>query len=351
MKQILYISPSINVKGGISTVIKGYLNSDLSKNNRIFLVSSHVDGTKFIKSVQAIFGLMKTFVYLIFKKIDVVHIHGSDIISSSRKYFFFKLVKPFSPKVIYHFHGASFLEQYRKAPVKWREWIKYLFEKADLVICLSESWKKFIQEIAPQSDINVIPNSVKLPNLHQKRDKDDGAIRLTFLGLIGERKGVFDLLKVVKRLIDDDFKLKLHVGGNGEIERLRKTIADLTIAGEVECLGWISEKQRDKLLRETDIFVLPSYGEGMPMSILEAMSYSVPVVSTTVGGIPELVSDGETGFLIEPGDLDALYRKLKCLIQDKELRKKFGEKARQFVASRHNLKFITQQIDQIYNSL
>ena len=87
------------------------------------------------------------------------------------------------------------------------------------------------------------------------------------------------------------------------------------------------------------------------MSILEAMSYSVPVVSTTVGGIPELVSDGETGFLIDPGDLDALYGKLKCLIEDKELRKKLGNEARQFVASRHNLKLITQQIEQIYDSL
>jgi len=338
------------VKGGISTVIKSYLNSDLAKNHRIFLVSSHVDGPKWRKLVQAVLGLVQTAYYLIFKKIDFAHVHGSDIVSSSRKSIYIQILRLFGRKIIYHFHGASFMEHYRSASKRTQSRMRALFGKVDIVICLSESWRQYITDIAPRSNIKVVPNATHLPELCVKQNSDD-LVHLTFLGLIGERKGLFDLLRVVRRLIDNDLKIKLSVGGNGESDRLQATIKSLELNDSVNFLGWISEKQRDKLLRETDIFVLPSYGEGMPMSILEAMSYSVPVVSTKVGGIPELVRDGETGFLVEPGDLDALYRKLKCLIQDKELREKFGEKARQFVAAKYNLKFITQQIEQIYDFL
>ena len=119
MKNVLYISPNPSVKGGISTVIKGYLSSELPEKYNIILVSSHRDGTKFIKLIQAIAGLIQTVFYLTFKKIDIVHIHGSgDTISSRRKFCFIKVSQFFRRKVIYHFHAGFFLENYRNASKK-----------------------------------------------------------------------------------------------------------------------------------------------------------------------------------------------------------------------------------------
>lgn len=351
MKNILYIAPSPSVKGGISTVIKSYLSSNLAKNHNIFLVSSHVDGTKFIKLIQAILGLIKTFFYLIFKKIDIVHIHAGDRVSCKRKFFYFKLVKFFSPKILYHVHGALLLDQFPNESIKWQTRIKGLFEESDIVICLSKSWRDGILDIAPHSYIEVVPNSVRLPQPEHERSMGSSSAELTFLGLIGERKGVFDLLKVLKRLIDDRYKVNLNIGGNGEIDRLTSEIKELDLSENVRYMGWISEKEKDIVFRKTDIFVLPSYGEGMPMSILEAMTYGIPVISTCVGGIPELVSDGETGFLINPGDLDALYEKIKFLIRNTVSRKKFGERGRLVIETNHNLDFTVQRIDRIYNSL
>jgi len=349
MKNIMYISPSTSVKGGISTVIKGYLNSDLSKNYNIFLVSSHVDGPKFIKLIQAILGLVETFFYLVFKKIDIVHIHGGNIISFKRKFYYIKVVRLFECKIIFHHHGGALIDQYSTASKKWKNRIKKTFEDVELVICLSENWRNSILDIAPATNIEVIPNSVKLPEVYNKKINNN--VKLTFLGLIGENKGVFDLLKVVKRLVNEGIIAKLYIGGNGETPRLYREIEKLGIGNNVKYLGWISEEERDSLFKKTDVFILPSYSECFPMSILEAMSYGIPVISTYAGGIPELVSDGETGFLIGPGDIDALYEKLNYLIQNGKLRKRFGEKGRQVVSSRYNSDFITKQIDQIYNSL
>ncbi len=348
-KNILYIAPSPSVKGGISTVIKGYLSSDLPKIHNIFLSSSHVDGTKFIKLIQAVLGLVKTLVYLIYKGIDIVHIHGGDITSFKRKFYYIKLIRFFKSKIIYHHHGAAFMEEYNVASRRWKNRIKRTLEEIDLVICLSESWRNNILKVAPAATIKVIPNGINIINFPGK--KISNGMNLTFLGLIGERKGIFDLLKVVKRLIDDGIEAKLRIGGNGEIDRLREEITDLDLSDNVNFLGWISKDQKDFLLKETDIFLLPSYGEGMPMSIIEAMSYSIPVISTSVGGVPELVSDGETGFLINPGDLGALYEKIKFLIQNKKYRKKFGKQGKQIIQNKHNTDAIIKKMLDIYDSL
>lgn len=348
MKNILYISPSTHVKGGISSVIKGYLGSDLAKHHNIYLVASHVDGHKLIKLVRALVGLLVTLFYLLIKGIDIVHVHSGDITSFKRKFYYIKIAKFFRCKVIYHNHGANFVSQYRSLSKKWKNRVKKTFERVDLLICLSDSWRDNIRRIAPDATIEVIPNCIKLPSTFWK--KANTHVRLTFLGLIGGRKGVFDLLKVIKRLINDAYDIRLTIGGNGEVVRLLREINELEIANEVKYCGWIGDKERDLILQETDIFVLPSYAEGMPMSILEAMAYSVPVVSTFVGGIPELVLDGETGFLIRPGDLDDMYRKITYLIEDEDLRKEMGRKGRELTRISHNIQQITQKVNEIYNA-
>lgn len=145
--------------------------------------------------------------------------------------------------------------------------------------------------------------------------------------------------------------IRLTIGGCGEVTRLFKEIKELGIVDSVRYCGWISDKERDLLLRKTDIFVLPSYAEGMPMSILEAMAYSVPVVVTPVGGVPEIVLDGETGLLVMPGDLDALCEKIALLIENVEYRNKLEYKRSLLVRRKHNMDLTVKKINAIYNSL
>lgn len=348
MKSVLYITPSPKVKGGISTVIRAYLASTLTKYYNLYFVASHVDGPKWIKLVKALTGLVEALYYLVYINIDIVHVHVGDTLSFKRKFYYIKLASFFSCKLIYHHHGAAFMGQYEILSEKWKNRVKTIFERVDLLICLSNSWRDNIRQIAPNANIAVIPNAVRLPRLNPK--KPNSIVQLTFLGLIGQRKGVFDLLKVFNRLIHDGYNLRLSIGGNGDVEGLVNRVKELDLLGSVRYCGWLSDQERDLLLRMTDIFVLPSYAEGMPMSILEAMAYSVPVVSTLVGGIPELVLDGETGFLIRPGDLGALYQKIKLLIQNKDLRKEFGRKGRLLIKSKHNIHVVSQKINTIYNS-
>lgn len=330
--------------------MKSYLNANLNDKYSMVCISSHTDGIITRKFVQAVYGLIKLLACLIKSHIDIIHIHGSDVISSKRKYIYFKIAYLFNSKLIHHFHGASFLDQFSKTSTFWRNRIIEMFEKVDVVICLSNNWGDEIKKIAPDSNIVVIPNSVKLPVL-TNRVYNSGKIKILFLGLIGERKGIFDLIKVFMRLLKDGNNIELNIGGNGNITELLSTVNGLGIKKHVNYLGWVSEEERDRLFRNTDIFVLPSYGEGMPMSILEAMSYGVPVISTLVGGIPELIEDGETGILVKPGDLDMLYEKINDLIQNERYRKKLGENGRLKIEKHHNIADHINRIDNIYTSL
>ncbi|WP_321413118.1 glycosyltransferase family 4 protein [uncultured Desulfobacter sp.] len=352
-KQILIIAPSINVKGGISTVVKGHLGSELSNKYQIFRVSSHKDGNKLIKLLTAVKGAVRIIFYLLSKHIDIVHIHGSDPLSSLRKYFLFRIVEQFNCKTIYHFHGASFLESYVSKSPFFQHKINYLFRNVDRVICLSNTWEKQIAELIPGTARTVvIQNTVSLPERRTEKDhQEKKEVYILFLGLIGDRKGIFDLLKVMVKLKKAGHRLKLYVGGNGDVNKLEQTIDSLNIRDMVAYKGWVTGKDKETLYLNSDLYVLPSYGEGMPMSILEAMSYGLPVISTDVGGIPDLIEDDKTGFLIEPGDLHGMFNKIEILIKDRKLRSRMGMNARKKIEKEYNFDANISKLDALYQTL
>jgi len=115
-------------------------------------------------------------------------------------------------------------------------------------------------------------------------------------------------------------KVKLYVGGDGEVEKLKKIIAENNLEHIVEYVGWVSGERKVELLKECDVYILPSYNEGLPISILEAMSYGLVVASTNVGGIPEVIENGHNGYLFEAGDKPQIFETLQKIINDDSLR-------------------------------
>lgn len=344
---VLHIAPSVNVMGGISAVLRYLLHSSLARDCRLRFVASHKDGSKPFKFLVALLGLGKSLVILACTRVDIAHIHCGDFPSPQRKYFYYRLVRLFRPKVVIHLHGALFVEQYEKLTPVWKGRMRHFFETADLVLCLSQSWAANVHALFPRARRMVVPNGIPLPAVGPAPTHTHGdRVRVTFLGLIGARKGVFDLLEACEILIAQGLPIRLAVGGNGEVDRLQREIAPL--GASVRYLGWITGDAKERLLRETDIFVLPSYGEGLPMSVLEAMSYAVPVITSNVGGLPELIRDGESGFLVEPGRVDQLVVKLGRLVCDAELRRTMGDAARRTVERGHGIEAMALQLSEAY---
>ena len=206
-----------------------------------------------------------------------------------------------------------------------------MVEGSDLLICLSEGWKRLYTRRFARANVTVLPNVVNPPEMPVNRQRQ-GPLKLLFLGLIGERKGVFDLLDVFyEHKKEWAGKIILTIGGNGETERVQRTIREYGLEGMVTFAGWVSGTKKTELLLASDVFVLPSYNEALPLSILEAMSYEMPVISTRIGGIPDMVTHDQNGFLVEPGDRDEIYACIRRMLMEEGLVEMMGRESARMI--------------------
>ncbi|WP_083422028.1 glycosyltransferase family 4 protein [Arsenicibacter rosenii] len=266
------------------------------------------------------------------KDIEIVHIHGAAEGSFYRKYLLFKAAKGlFSRKVIYHIHSGSFLDFYMSRSSRVQGWVREMVEGSDVVICLSEGWKRLYTRRFARAHVMVLPNVVSPPDVPVNRQRK-GPLKLLFLGLIGERKGIFDLLDVFYAHKKEwAGRITLTIGGNGETDRVQQTIQEYGLEDMVTFAGWVSGAKKTELLLASDVFALPSYNEALPLSILEAMSYEMPVISTRIGGIPDMVVHDQNGFLVEPGDRDDIYACIRRMLTEDGLVEMMGRESARMI--------------------
>ena len=322
--QIIFIGPKFTLpKGGIAFVLSEY--HKLFPDS--YFVASTISKNKLTKIVGFIFGITKLLFLLISKKdIKIVHIHGASYNSFKRKRIIHSICKLFNKQTIYHIHGGGYQEFYLNSCEKKKRKIASLINNTDCLICLSESWKVFFTNNFSPKRIEIIPNIIAAPNQKQENHKNTKPLVFQFLGFIDGPKGVWLLLETIKQHKQELLgKVVFNIGGNGKTDKLQRLIKEYRLEEIVFYNGWVSGKLKQQLLNDADVYILPSYNEGLPISILEAMSYSLPILSTSVGGIPEIVSD-DNGILIEPGDKTQLWTAIEYFIYaNKSILNKMGQ--------------------------
>lgn len=320
-KQILFLGVSMKTKGGMTAVLVSYKKyiEDMQ------FVPTWKLGNKFVKLWYAIQAIVRTwFVCTFNKNIQIVHIHGAANASFYRCKIFINLAKKLGKKVILHEHAADFVEFYNSSEDK--AGISDTINKCDKLIVLSESWKKYFISIGIQANkICVLNNIVSPPDIKSVERVDD-RLHLLYMGEISNRKGAFDLLNAIvaeKEYFKDKFFLRM--GGNEVDGNIKGFIKDNCLEDFVSYEGWISGDKKIDCLNWEDVYILPSYNEGLPIAILEAMSYSHPIISTPVGGIPEIISNYKNGILVTPGNYTEITNAIKYYIENKKEIKLQGE--------------------------
>ncbi|MBW4481989.1 MAG: glycosyltransferase family 4 protein [Tildeniella torsiva UHER 1998/13D] len=336
---IIGIGPSLTEQGGMGSINK--MIQELTSPDFSLRYIATWDSSQ--KGSQKVFYFLRSFfVFLsvIFQKeIDLVHIHFSERGSLARKILIGSIAYQAGIPIILHAHGCEFHLFYSELPNILKRVINAFFKRSSILIVLSESWKEFyINNCKLSSDqIIVLNNPVVFPKLIPSRSaaplSKDSCINFLFMGKINERKGVYDLIHSISMMsTEDKEKTKILFAGSGEIEQLKRFADDFDVLDQLQFLGWVNAKVRDRLLAEADVFVLPSYNEGLPMALLEAMSWGLPVITTAVGGIPEIITPDVNGFLLQPGDTAGLSHAMSILINNKDLRSNLGSKAREGIA-------------------
>ena len=356
--RVLMLGPLPPLTGGMATVAENLLRSTLSRSCQLAAVNTGKttpEGRTLLTGIRAQIALAaRIMAHLLLQRPHLVHVHTSQFFGFWRDCVHLLLARAMGCRTVLHNHGASFdtwangMGPLRLGLVRWA------FETASSVVVLSPKWQRKLCQYAPRANWRVIPNGLPMPA--RVNDVTTAAEPVfLFLGDWTPRKGVRDLVAATEVARRRGFRGAVRLAGfekaSGQLTTLREHIHEAGCEAIIEVLGTLSIDEKDRALALADCLVLPSYAEGLPMAVLEAMSHGIPVIATGVGAIPEVITDGREGFLIDPGDVQALADRMLKLFTDPDLRIRMGRAARRRVEEEYSLDAMVGRTMSVYSEV
>lgn len=321
-----------NGRGGIDRVMNNIRNrSDKNQNSsvRIQFLTTRGKGSLVWMPVYFCQAAVMLLYLKLIGMVDLVHINLSSHGSVHRKMKLASICLALNIPYVIHLHGSRFRQYWDGLPRKQSNALARMFEQSASIYVLGNIWMDYIQKkvLSTAGKCSVLPNATPR-HIQIPVENEDAKAEVTvlFLGLLGERKGTSDLINALARS-KPKFGWKAILGGNGDVEGAIALSKKLGIDDKIEFPGWLSPDLVARLLDTSDILVLPSYDENLPMSVIEGMAAGLAVLTTPVGATEDIIRDGETGLLVKPGDIESLTRALERLIDNPDLRKRLGAAA------------------------
>jgi glycosyltransferase involved in cell wall biosynthesis len=347
-RSVLMVGTDLGGMGGVRSVVRGYLDGGLFQRYPCVYVASHRAGSTWVKITTALQAWLRVAVLLRRLDAPLVHVQTASRGSFWRKFVVCLLARAAGRPYIVHLHGGGFARFYQdESGSLGRRLIRSTLAHAALVIALSEEWRQQLLRICPTARIEVLHNAVVIPDIHGPRPQELEPT-LLFLGHLLRDKGVYDLVRAFALIAPKFPRARLVLGGVGDIEAVRQLAAQLEIPRRVSCPGWLDAERKTAAFAGSLVFLLPSYAEGMPMALLEAMSWGLPVIATPVGGIPQVVEHEVSGLLIAPGDIEDCAAQIERLLTDPSLRERLGSAARERIATDFSLGDALDRLSAIY---
>lgn len=360
--RVLVNGPLSDRIGGMETYCRDYLSTALPyefeiRTCRAILLPSVFTTHGILRiCLRALNAVLVTLVWigaLTRRRPDIAHIHTNSFGGFYVKGILAILARLAGAHSILHVHGAQFDDFFNDASRAGRTAIRYLLSASSVVIVLSKGWRRFFSSIGvPDDRLVVMANATFLPVVSARL----AALRplnVLFMARFERRKGVHELVRAIQNNADLRQSCQFVLAGPqaDDWEFIAQAAHDQELSSCVELPGAKTGSDREQALREADVFVLQSFAEGMPIGLLEAMSYGLTCITTPVGGIPDVIQHGRNGLLITPGDADGLAEALRLLASDRTLVQRLGREARATIEREFSWAVRERELAGVYRQL
>jgi glycosyltransferase involved in cell wall biosynthesis len=260
---------------------------------------------------------------IIFRHVAIVHINTSlNPKAYWRDLAYLFISKALGAQVVYQVHGGALPRKFFARSPLLTAFLRWTLGLPEVVVVLAQVELRAYREFVPRQEVVALPTGIDcrpysvVPTVQSTPDRP---LQLVYIGRVAREKGLYETMQGLRLAHELGVDARLIVAGSGPEEpRLRRYAQALGIAPRVCFVGPIFGNDKVKLLFGADVMVLPSYSEGLPYALLEAMAAGVPVIATPVGAIPDVVSDGIHGYLVPPRDGKAIAEALAMLSSDRE---------------------------------
>lgn len=337
--RIVVIGPAPGSTGGIG-MLMDHLEGTTSQSTTLTFVDSGANKGGLNTEVARAAAWM--FVHR--TEYDLAHVNLSVRGSTFRKLILTLVMRALRKPYILHLHSGAYDQFYSRATSWLKLSVRSMFRNAQIVLVLGEKWRHFVVDagLAHSNKTIILPNAVPGPN--ELTDKSSTGCIL-FAGRLSANKGIPELLEAIKT-IPSEIPFSLVLAGDVRDPSIIAGLADT--APNVITTGWLTQEQLARQLEATDIYVLPSHSEGLPMGLLDAMAWGLPSIVTTVGSIPDVVTPEEDAIVVSPGDVDGLQKALLRLLTDPDLGRTMGNNARQKWLARYKIDDYRHRLDRYY---
>lgn len=360
-KKVLVVGSAEESRGGISSAIKLIKKMPVWEDYSCYWLGTQIQRNYLWKLWYALESNFRA-LFLVWK-FDIVHFHTvPDKICLIIQMPVFLLSILAKKRIVFHVHmGNQLKEETGNRLFKW------CLSKTDLVILLAKRWEKlFRDEFMTQKGLEHLKTAVvynacdpveEVPYINKHKS-------IIWVGFMDDNKAPDIMLKAWRLILDEEEKKKsegldcpnysewkVTLMGNGHVDKFKRMANDLELNNNVEFAGYVVGQQKIDYFKNAAIHVLTSYHEGFPMVVLESWAYGIPVISTPVGGLPDVIEENKNCVTFEFGNPKDLAEKIKMLIQNEGLRKEMSAFERDFVVKKFSLGAIGQELGKLYEIL
>lgn len=359
MKQkILILGPAMSAVSGVSTHLNQLFNSDVTIQYQLFHFQVGSEGRK-ENSIQKLFRFASSplsfFVCLLQQRSAIVHLNTSMEPKSYWRDVAYLLVARFlRRKVVYQVHGGALPEEFFADNRLLTGFLRWVLKLPNVVVLLGQPQLNAYRRFLSEQRLEVVPNAIDASALAAESlaAKPLGPLHLVYLGRFAENKGIFEILEALAILIGHNRDLRLSIGGGGSDEgRIRARVNALGLEEQVSFTGPIFGTDKDRLWHAGHVFAFPTYREGLPYALLEAMAAGAVPITTKVGAIPDVMQDGVHGLFVEARDPMGLACAIARLDDDRVLLAHMAEAGRARVLADYTVARMADDFVRIYDSL